>query len=102
MTIDSCFGSFNGEYRSAFETFELQHNRSVPHREAAEEGEGAEAAGQECGSKPRLHGLRCSILQTILMGPPMSCAASVSSAKYPNKDTQRQFGAADSVMDVLH
>lgn len=32
MTLDSCFGSSNGEYRAAIETFELQHKRSVGRR----------------------------------------------------------------------
>lgn len=33
MTLDSCLGSFNGEYRSAFQAFELQHNWFLPYRE---------------------------------------------------------------------
>lgn len=80
MTLDSCCGSFNGVQGPAFETFELQHKRSVPHIESAVEGEGTEVAGQ-CESKALISyrdaltvwiGLCCMILQTILTRPQMS------------------------------
>lgn len=66
MTLDSCFGSFKGAQGPASETSELQHKRSVLHREAVAEREGTEAAGLSVNQSSCvllgcfLHGLGCA------------------------------------------